>query len=128
MVVVGIIGILAAVAIPQYSRYRKDVCNKAALSAAHTVAIAEEAYFIVANDYTSDYAMLISVAGLRIDYNVLYGPISISYTYNPPIYAFSFNHVTEDSQTYTFSNEHSIQVQPVGSRILANDPTIPPRP
>jgi prepilin-type N-terminal cleavage/methylation domain-containing protein len=127
LVVVGIIGILAAIAVPQYARFRQNACNSAAVSAAHSVAVSEEAYFIFANDYTSNYAMLISVGGLNIDYNVYYGPITVTYTSDPPVYTFAFNHSSEGSQGYVFTNGGEYTITTTGSRITANDPSVPPR-
>jgi len=45
MIVVAIIGILAAIAIPQFSTYRIKAFNSAAVSDIHTARLAEEALF-----------------------------------------------------------------------------------
>jgi len=45
MIVVAIIGILAAIAIPQFSNYRIKAFNAAAVSDLHTARLAEEALF-----------------------------------------------------------------------------------
>jgi len=45
MIVVAIIGILAAIAIPQFSNYRTKAFNAAAISDLHTARLAEEAVF-----------------------------------------------------------------------------------
>jgi len=45
MIVVAIIGILAAIAIPQFSNYRTKAFNAAAVSDLHTARLAEEALF-----------------------------------------------------------------------------------
>jgi len=45
MIVVAIIGILAAIAIPQFSNYRVKAFNSAAVSDLHTARMAEEALF-----------------------------------------------------------------------------------
>jgi len=45
MIVVAIIGILAAIAIPQFSNYRTKAFNAAAVSDLHTARLAEEAVF-----------------------------------------------------------------------------------
>ncbi len=45
MIVVAIIGILAAIAIPQFSNYRTKAFNSAAISDLHTARMAEEAVF-----------------------------------------------------------------------------------
>jgi len=45
MIVVAIIGILAAIAIPQFSTYRTKAFNSAAVSDLHTARLAEEAVY-----------------------------------------------------------------------------------
>jgi len=45
LVVVAIIGILAAIAIPQFSKYRKNAADSAALSDAKTIATSAEGFF-----------------------------------------------------------------------------------
>jgi type IV pilus assembly protein PilA len=51
LVVVAIIGILAAIAIPQYSSYKDNAYNSAAASDLRNIAAAEEAYFAENNAY-----------------------------------------------------------------------------
>jgi type IV pilus assembly protein PilA len=51
LVVVAIIGILAAIAIPQYSSYKDNAYNAAAASDLRNIAAAEEAYFAENNAY-----------------------------------------------------------------------------
>ncbi len=46
MIVIAIIGILAAIAIPQFSSYRKRAYNSAAQTDLKNTATAEEAYFV----------------------------------------------------------------------------------
>lgn len=45
LIVVAIIGILAAIAIPQFSAYRQRAFNTAASSDARNIKVAAEAYF-----------------------------------------------------------------------------------
>jgi len=56
MIVVAIIGILAAIAIPQFSNYRTKAFNSAAVSDLHTARMAEEAVFADAQKYGSSVA------------------------------------------------------------------------
>ncbi len=55
MVVIAIIGILAAIAIPQFSAYRQRSFLSALQSDARTIANAQEAYFVANNRYASSY-------------------------------------------------------------------------
>jgi|WetSurMetagenome_2_1015567.scaffolds.fasta_scaffold10762_3 type IV pilus assembly protein PilA len=54
MIVIAIIGILAAIAIPQFSAYRARSYNSAAQSDLRNAATAQEAYFVDANTYCTD--------------------------------------------------------------------------
>jgi type IV pilus assembly protein PilA len=51
MIVIAIIGILAAIAIPQFSAYRKRSYNSAAKSDARNIATAQEAYYVDFSKY-----------------------------------------------------------------------------
>ncbi len=54
MIVIAIIGILAAIAIPQFSRYRMRAYNSAVLSDLKNTSLAEEAYYNDNQSYTKD--------------------------------------------------------------------------
>lgn len=58
MIVIAIIGILAAIAIPQFSAYRARSFNSAAQSDARNFATAAEAYYVDNNDYPADAAAI----------------------------------------------------------------------
>jgi len=58
MIVVAIIGILAAIAIPQFSAYRAKAFNAAAESDLRNVMTAEEAYFASNQTYTTSQTRL----------------------------------------------------------------------
>ena len=51
MIVIAIIGILAAIAIPQFSAYRKRSYNSAAQADLRNAATAQEAYYVDENSY-----------------------------------------------------------------------------
>ena len=51
MIVIAIIGILAAIAIPQFASYRARAYNSAALSDLKNAATAQEAYFVDEQSY-----------------------------------------------------------------------------
>lgn len=58
MIVIAIIGILTAIAVPQFSVYRARGYNNAALSDLKNAAIAQEAYFADNQRYTPSLATL----------------------------------------------------------------------
>jgi prepilin-type N-terminal cleavage/methylation domain-containing protein len=125
LVVVGIIGVLSAIAVPQYTRYRRGAQNTAAKEAAHSVAVAQEAFFIGQSKYTPSYASLVADGGLIIDYNVLYGPIIVTIITDPPSYSFTLNHFAVGSKTFTYASEGAATLLETGTRVTANDPTVP---
>jgi prepilin-type N-terminal cleavage/methylation domain-containing protein len=53
MVVTAIVGILTAIAIPEFGAYRKRAYDVQALSDLRSVAIAEEAYYLQHEEYES---------------------------------------------------------------------------
>jgi prepilin-type N-terminal cleavage/methylation domain-containing protein len=55
MIVVAIIGILAAIAIPQFSAYRERAYIASMKADCHSIKIAEEAYFVDNDSYTTTY-------------------------------------------------------------------------
>jgi len=58
MIVIAIIGILAAIAIPQFAAYRKRAQDSAAKSALKNLATAEENYYVQENIYAVNRANL----------------------------------------------------------------------
>jgi len=58
LVVVAIIGILSAIAIPQFAAYRQRAFNSLVESDARNAASAQEAFFVDNNQYASDCATL----------------------------------------------------------------------
>jgi type IV pilus assembly protein PilA len=72
MIVIAIIGILAAIAIPQFSAYRVRSFNAAAQADLRNAATAQEAYFVDWQTYTSDTGLLIGATyGLFMSDNVI---------------------------------------------------------
>ncbi|MBN2125341.1 MAG: prepilin-type N-terminal cleavage/methylation domain-containing protein [Deltaproteobacteria bacterium] len=71
MIVIAIIGILAAIAIPQFSAYRVRSYNSAANADLRNAATAQEAYYVDNQSYASNEANLIgSTYGLFTSENV----------------------------------------------------------
>ena len=62
MIVIAIIGILAAIAIPQFSAYRKRSYYAAAESDLRNLATAQEAYYTDNLTYSNDYETLASTS------------------------------------------------------------------
>ena len=90
MIVIAIIGILAAIAIPQFSAYRKRSYNAAAQADLRNAATAQEAYFVDNQIYSTLIAELIGASyGLYTSQNVT---VSI---------------VSSDASGYTMEADHS---------------------
>jgi prepilin-type N-terminal cleavage/methylation domain-containing protein len=71
MIVIAIIGILAAIAIPQFSAYRARSYNSAAQADLRNAATAQEAYFVDEDTYTDVLDTLIGTTyGLYTSRNV----------------------------------------------------------
>jgi len=71
MIVIAIIGILAAIAIPQFSAYRKRSYNAAAQADLRNAATAQEAYFVDEQTYATAVGTLVPATyGLVTSQNV----------------------------------------------------------
>jgi type IV pilus assembly protein PilA len=74
MIVIAIIGILAAIAIPQFSAYRQRSYNAAAEADLRNAATAQEAYYVDSQVYTATVTNLIgSTYGLYTSQGVTLG-------------------------------------------------------
>jgi type IV pilus assembly protein PilA len=84
MIVIAIIGILAAIAIPQFSAYRRRSYNSAAQSDLKNATTAQEAYFVDEQTYASAVANLIGTTfGLYTSQNTtvtIYAASTSGYT------------------------------------------------
>ena len=121
LIVVAIIGILTAIAIPQYASYRRRAQDSAATSAVQTIRMAEEVYFLDRNVYTTSYASLRTIGGMVRDENVLYGPITtVTHTSNgTPGFRFTVSHIAPGSTVYSYNSVADINTTAlsVGSTI-----------
>ena len=70
MIVIAIIGILAAIAIPQFSAYRKRSYNSSANADLRNAATAQEAYYVDEETYTNSISNLTGSYGLYTSKNV----------------------------------------------------------
>lgn len=81
MIVIAIIGILAAIAIPQFSAYRKRSYNSAAQSDLRNATTAQEAYFVDEQTYASAVASIVGTTyGLYTSQNVTVSVVAASAT------------------------------------------------
>jgi len=73
MIVIAIIGILAAIAIPQFSAYRIRAFHAAAIADLRNAATAQEAYFVDTEQYTATTSTLIGATyNLFLSENVVF--------------------------------------------------------
>ncbi len=72
MIVIAIIGILAAIAIPQFQAYRVRSYNSSANADLRNAATAQEAYYVDNDRYTSDEANLVGTYGLYTSKGVVF--------------------------------------------------------
>ncbi|MDR1111026.1 MAG: type II secretion system GspH family protein [Deltaproteobacteria bacterium] len=126
LVVICVIGILAAVAIPQYNQYRRNAMDSVAESAFRNVALAENEVYTENGEFTDDYSVLVSTGALVIDKKVYYGPITLALPGQPPTFSFSLNHVSAGTTTYTYSSDSLTgQVVKGGPRVNSNCSSVP---
>jgi type IV pilus assembly protein PilA len=99
MIVIAIIGILAAIAIPQFSAYRKRSFNSAAEADLRNAATAQEAYYIDNSIYAQTFANIIGETyGLYTSKGVTVGIVvanSVGYTMT--------SHHTHGDRTYSLT-------------------------
>jgi len=95
IIVVGIIGVLAAIAIPQFSAYRTRSFNSNAMADLRNAASAQEAYHVDFQVYANSSSVLSASYGLAISQN-----ISLSATGSASGYSMTAYHSSGD-KTYT---------------------------
>ena len=76
MIVIAIIGILAAIAIPQFSAYRRRAYNTAAESDLKNACTAQEAYYVDKATYTNAIADLVGTYGVYTSSGVVFTSVA----------------------------------------------------
>jgi prepilin-type N-terminal cleavage/methylation domain-containing protein len=99
MIVIAIIGILAAIAIPQFSAYRKRAFNASAESDVRNLATAQEAYYVDFSKYTGDTTAL-GTFGYMQSNNV---SASMAINGDAQSYTISAFHTAGGDHTYTLA-------------------------
>ena len=98
MIVIAIIGILAAIAIPQFSAYRQRSYNSAAQSDVRNAATAQEAYYVDFSKYANGISGFTgSTYGLYLS-----GGVTMTVTGNSSEYSITATH-TSGNKTYTLN-------------------------
>jgi len=96
MIVIAIIGILAAIAIPQFSAYRTRSYNSAAESDIRNAATAQEAYYVDNQTYKAPPTALIGATyGFYTSANVTVGGTAATQQYTMT------GHHSSGNRTYT---------------------------
>ena len=87
MIVIAIIGILAAIAIPQFQAYRNRAFNAAAQADIHNIGITQEAYYIDNGRYCSSVTKLTGMQpGYMQSENVWAGTVGSVFGYTITTY------------------------------------------
>jgi len=97
LVVIAVVGILVAIAIPQFNAYRKRSIIAVIKSDLKNASTAEEAYYTEDLTYTASLASLVS-SGFRQSDNV-----SISITSGGQTYTLTATHANCGTDTWTFA-------------------------
>lgn len=106
LVAIGILGILVALAIPQYEAYRKRGYIAAVKSDLKNASIVQEAYFTETETYTNSLPALLS-NGFRQSSNV-----SITVSVVGQTYSFSATHANCGADTWTYTGFGTITNPP----------------
>jgi Tfp pilus assembly protein PilE len=98
MIVIAIIGILAAIAIPQFSAYRQRSYNSAAQSDVRNLATAQEAYYVDNSAYAQSSSKL---AGTTYGY-MQTAKVNVTVTGATTLYTITGYH-TAGNKTYSLT-------------------------
>ena len=96
MIVIAIIGILAAIAVPQFNAYRLKGYNTGGKSDVKNASVAEEAYYVDNRKYTNDINILTSYGFRQTQ------AVTLSASGDDNAYTITAYHGSGD-KTYTFT-------------------------
>ena len=110
LVVMGIVGALMAIAVPQYSAYKARAFDTRAQIDLRNVALAEEAYFLEAENYLScQDASCTELPGIR----KLSGGVTLAVTATTTGFLATSRHPSGSGRTYSWdSNEGGLVDKP----------------
>jgi len=128
IVVIGIIGILAAVGIPSYQGYLKGARDKSAQTALRTLAAAQETYRLVSGNYyassgTSAVSTLSCAACCPDDPTISVTPTSLNSPISSAIETAVLKTTTLDKTYYTFCAYANNSVTPPTFTVKAKSRT-----
>jgi Tfp pilus assembly protein PilE len=100
---VFVVGVLAAVAIPQYARFERQATENQVISAGQAAWLAEEVYFANYDEYTDSYSVLSRDAGFIKDPQVNFGEIKLTKYDDKPCYFFQVTHYKTKNISFNFN-------------------------
>lgn len=107
MIVVAIIGILAAIAIPQFNNYRRRGYNASTQSVLRNLATAQETYYVDFGGYTISEANLLShETGYRQDAKVTIISITVGTTTSGENQFIATAKHNNSPDTFVYDNAH----------------------
>jgi prepilin-type N-terminal cleavage/methylation domain-containing protein len=104
LIVVSIISILSAIAIPQYGKYRQRAQDAVTVSAIDQIITAQQLYFLEQNRYSTNYASLASIS-LNRDINLNYGALSL--VNSGADFRFTLSHKAPGATLFTYDSSNT---------------------
>jgi type II secretory pathway pseudopilin PulG len=109
-------GILAAIAIPQYARYRRGAQESRLQSSYHAIALAEEAYFATHDRYSASIETLSLDVGLVLDPMIIYSDPVLYTGDRYPCFKFRVRHVSPGVDIYDYDSCADVTVTTTPTR------------
>ncbi|MDR2368629.1 MAG: prepilin-type N-terminal cleavage/methylation domain-containing protein [Deltaproteobacteria bacterium] len=101
LIVVSIISILSAIAIPQYGKYRQRAQNAVAVAAIDQIVTAQQLFFTDKNHFALSYKSLASLSLTR-DININYGALTT--TNGGADFRFTLSHKAPGATLFTYDS------------------------